>query len=358
MAVNVADYNPIDATSGPQTFLLPTGVAPGTVLSVEKIDSSPNVVTIVGSIRAVEAEAQPVLSKQYEVREYVADTSSLWRPIGKTRGYLPRPAQHGASQKLASWAPYTYDIREFATDAQPIVNANGSVADIGPAITAFIARWPRRRSPAAVPPRRHLQRPAVRHGRAALGQLRRAVGRQARPGRRVDGRHHHPVRRRVDAVLSRLRRRDPVRHRVRQHDDRLLRADERLLHDAAQGDVHAGHPAAARPRHPVRRLVGDVARLRRAGRLPDPRPDHREPGPRNRRPRAQPRVRLGRVGHRRRHRQVPVRAGHHPRRHRPRRRPLRPVLREAVGLLVLLPRPRRPRRQEHRLLGRSARCRL
>jgi hypothetical protein len=52
---------------------------------------------------------------------------------------LGQSNQHGALQKLASWAPYTYDIREFATDAAPIVNANGSVADIGPAITAFLA---------------------------------------------------------------------------------------------------------------------------------------------------------------------------------------------------------------------------
>jgi hypothetical protein len=49
----------------------------------------------------------------------------------------------------------------------------------------------------------------------ALRELRRAVGRQARPGRRVDGRHDHQVRRRVDAVLPRLRRHDPDGHRVR-----------------------------------------------------------------------------------------------------------------------------------------------
>jgi hypothetical protein len=129
MAVNVADYNPIDAASGPQTFVLPTGVTPGTVVSVEKIDSSRNAVTIVGSIRAAGEEAQPVLSKQYELREYVADTSSLWRPIGRNRlkpvldGYATR------TKRLSSLFPGSVPVgavSRVATANQPVQSSTGT----------------------------------------------------------------------------------------------------------------------------------------------------------------------------------------------------------------------------------------
>jgi hypothetical protein len=86
----------------------------------------------------------PVLPGPSHITAVITDGTKLYDGTGtellvRNLPYMPAPTQHGATQKLASWDPYLYDIREFATDAQPIVNGDGSVADIAPVITAFIA---------------------------------------------------------------------------------------------------------------------------------------------------------------------------------------------------------------------------
>lgn len=51
--------------------------------------------------------------------------------------YIPQPAQYGLAQKVAGFASRTYDIREFATSGNPLVNTDGSAADISPLLENF-----------------------------------------------------------------------------------------------------------------------------------------------------------------------------------------------------------------------------
>jgi lysophospholipase L1-like esterase len=72
-------HTPVDATSGAITMTLPTGATPGSVISVEKVDSSPNIITVSGSIRG--AASSVTLVWQFETVEFVADSAGSWRPV-------------------------------------------------------------------------------------------------------------------------------------------------------------------------------------------------------------------------------------------------------------------------------------
>ncbi|TIH34986.1 hypothetical protein [Subtercola vilae] len=71
-------HNPYDATLGALTATLPTG-AVSQELSIEKVDSTVNTVTIAGSIRG--AASTIILALPHETIKFVADSSGSWWPV-------------------------------------------------------------------------------------------------------------------------------------------------------------------------------------------------------------------------------------------------------------------------------------
>jgi lysophospholipase L1-like esterase len=79
-ALVVGKHTPVDATSGALTMTLPTGQAQGTRLSVEKFDSSANVVTVSGSLRGSASTLPLALAHESVLLE--TDAAGSWWPIG------------------------------------------------------------------------------------------------------------------------------------------------------------------------------------------------------------------------------------------------------------------------------------
>lgn len=78
----------VDASSGAVTMTLPTGAPKGTVVVLEKADSSVNVVTAFGSIRGAASTLTLALAR--ESIQFVADAAGSWNPGAghKTLGSL------------------------------------------------------------------------------------------------------------------------------------------------------------------------------------------------------------------------------------------------------------------------------
>jgi parallel beta-helix repeat protein len=74
------NHNPFDASSGALTVMLPTGQVPGTRVSVEKVDSSANTVTLSGNVRGIPGSTIPLVW-QHQSIELVADSLGSWWPI-------------------------------------------------------------------------------------------------------------------------------------------------------------------------------------------------------------------------------------------------------------------------------------
>jgi hypothetical protein len=74
-------HNPVDATAAPITKALPTGLAGGTEISVEKYDATANAVTLTGNIRGAAAQSI-ALTLARETVSFRADSSGSWWPIG------------------------------------------------------------------------------------------------------------------------------------------------------------------------------------------------------------------------------------------------------------------------------------
>lgn len=72
-------HNPVDATSGAKTITLPTATVAGQLVSIEKIDSSTNTVTVSGSIRDV-GSSTLALSVQHQTVVLLSDASLSWWP--------------------------------------------------------------------------------------------------------------------------------------------------------------------------------------------------------------------------------------------------------------------------------------
>lgn len=100
-------HTPVDATAGAITLTLPSSPRYGASLSVEKVDSTTNTVTINGSIRGI-SNASITLTTQYEAMEFRADNNGSWRPIAN---HLPKSYVTGqvATALLPSIGAYTYD---------------------------------------------------------------------------------------------------------------------------------------------------------------------------------------------------------------------------------------------------------
>ncbi len=73
-------HNPIDATSGNLTMSLPTAQPLGTLLSVEKMDSTTNSVVVTGNIRGT-ASQNLTLLLLHESLLFEADPSGSWWPL-------------------------------------------------------------------------------------------------------------------------------------------------------------------------------------------------------------------------------------------------------------------------------------
>lgn len=87
--LTAAKHNTVDATAGALSEALPTGQPDGTVLSVEKIDSSTNTISITGNIRDV-GSSTITLVLTHETVVFKADASGSWWPYAghKTLGSL------------------------------------------------------------------------------------------------------------------------------------------------------------------------------------------------------------------------------------------------------------------------------
>lgn len=83
-AAVVNKHNPVDATGAARSLSLPTAQAEGTQISVEKVDSSSNAVSITGNIRGVGSStiALTFLSESLMLR---ADSAGSWWPIAGHR---------------------------------------------------------------------------------------------------------------------------------------------------------------------------------------------------------------------------------------------------------------------------------
>jgi hypothetical protein len=77
---------PVDASAGPLTMTLPTGAAQGVLITVEKVDSSANAVTVSGSIRG--SAGTLVLSVQYMTATFIADSTGSWRSLSNYTSIL------------------------------------------------------------------------------------------------------------------------------------------------------------------------------------------------------------------------------------------------------------------------------
>jgi hypothetical protein len=85
-ALVVNQHNPVNASSGPLTMTLPTGQTAGTWLSVEKTDTSANIVTISGNIRdaassSINLKLVDATNGSHETVWLVADSSGSWWPL-------------------------------------------------------------------------------------------------------------------------------------------------------------------------------------------------------------------------------------------------------------------------------------
>lgn len=102
-ALVVNSHNPVDASGGVRVVALPAATDDVSTLTVEKIDSSPNAVVVVGNIRG--AVVTFSLSLQHEVVQFISRGSDeSWWPIGDhkplvllaTRAAIPAPASPAA----------------------------------------------------------------------------------------------------------------------------------------------------------------------------------------------------------------------------------------------------------------------
>src|SRR5437868_2513403 len=72
-------HTPVDASGGALAMTLPTGASSGTVLSLEKTDTTNNTVTVTGNIRGVAATSL-VMRLVRESMVFIADSSGSWWP--------------------------------------------------------------------------------------------------------------------------------------------------------------------------------------------------------------------------------------------------------------------------------------
>jgi lysophospholipase L1-like esterase len=117
-AAVVNKHNPVDATAAARSLSLPTGQAEGTQVSVEKVDSSVNTVSITGSIRGVGSSTISLsyLSESLMLR---ADSAGSWWPIAGHRTKTTLDTAY-----YAKAAPSYAGVRSQPFD--PMVNIYGS----------------------------------------------------------------------------------------------------------------------------------------------------------------------------------------------------------------------------------------
>jgi hypothetical protein len=100
-AAVVNKHNPVDATGAARSISLPTGQAEGTQVSIEKVDSSTNTVSITGNIRGVAASSIS-LTYQSESLMLRADSSGSWWPIAGHRTKAALDLAYGPRKALVS----------------------------------------------------------------------------------------------------------------------------------------------------------------------------------------------------------------------------------------------------------------
>lgn len=78
-------HNPFDATGGARAATLPTPTGPGKVISIEKVDTSANVVTVVGTIDGVAATTLVLAKANESIFLTSKIDGSWWRTAGHKR---------------------------------------------------------------------------------------------------------------------------------------------------------------------------------------------------------------------------------------------------------------------------------
>lgn len=95
-------HTPVDASGGAVPMTLPTGQLPGTEISVEKFDTSVNVVTVTGNLRGVAAQTL-TLSLPHQAVTFRADAAGSWWP---TAGHITKTS---LDQTYAPFGPAAPD---------------------------------------------------------------------------------------------------------------------------------------------------------------------------------------------------------------------------------------------------------
>jgi hypothetical protein len=143
-------HTPVDATSGNKVMTLPTGGPEGVVISVEKIDTSANTVTVTGNIRGVPAQSF-VLDSKGAAAVYISDAAGAWWPSGG--GGLAATAVAGIAadlddaaalgqafgsilgEPISPWQPSSTISAELWTTANMQSGAGYNNTDLTPSIT-------------------------------------------------------------------------------------------------------------------------------------------------------------------------------------------------------------------------------
>lgn len=138
----------VDATAGSLTVTAPTGAAAGSVLAVEKTDTSTNEVVIKGKLRG-EAETEIKIRLQNETAVLIADASGFWWPVAKyvriatlDERFVSSTAGAVLAANLASEAVETAKIKLLAITtgllaAESVTEAKLAAALLGPAANVF-----------------------------------------------------------------------------------------------------------------------------------------------------------------------------------------------------------------------------
>lgn len=100
-ALVINKHNPVDATAGALTVTLPTGAPAGTLITVEKEDTSTNIVTVSGSLRAAGA-SNITLRTQYESMMFQAKTGGTWWPIAGHKTWTALDAAYATTASVAA----------------------------------------------------------------------------------------------------------------------------------------------------------------------------------------------------------------------------------------------------------------
>ena len=132
-------YYPVNAAGGAITVSLPTSASPGSVVTVEREDTTTNTLTVSGQIRNGTTSSMGLTTGQYEALTMVSDSSGYWWPSSghKTKTWLDSayaktkvaPGSTGGSVGSGSQVPvitYNSDGQITAVTTAAVTGSGGA----------------------------------------------------------------------------------------------------------------------------------------------------------------------------------------------------------------------------------------